>query len=86
MAWTDDDRDGAIWMVARDRQTCPGCGTREDEWVGADGLPLAEPPYEAKTHRCHGCRELEIAQADAGDRLTKGSRIVLKRRFRGEHA
>jgi len=67
-------------MHARQRTTCPSCGTRPDEWLDEAGLPLREPPYEAGSHQCHGCRELEIAREDSHDRLPKGAEIVLKRR------
>jgi hypothetical protein len=84
LSWPQDDRDKAIWSYARKRSTCPGCGTRPDEWLDDDGQPI--DAYEAKTHLCRGCRAHEMAQEDLGDQAPKGVHIVLKRRLRGEHS
>lgn len=71
-------------MFARQRSTCPGCGTRPDEWVDDEGKPV--DAYEAKEHLCRGCRAHEMAEEDLRDRRVKGVHIVLKRRSHGEHA
>ncbi|MEU8055716.1 hypothetical protein [Microbispora bryophytorum] len=74
MAWSDSDRDKAIWFFIRQRQTCSMCGTRPDEWDSSKGgHPMA---YVATVHRCHGCEQI----AKLNDRIKDESmRPVLKR-------
>jgi hypothetical protein len=62
LAWSQDDRDKAIWSYAQERATCPGCGTREDEWLGPDGKPV--DAYQAHKRLCRGCRALDHAHDD----------------------
>lgn len=47
--WTDADRDLALAWDARRRATCPGCGTRSDQWAGN---PQA---FEVEYDDCPGC-------------------------------
>ncbi|MFJ7297545.1 hypothetical protein [Streptomyces collinus] len=52
--WTDLDRRKALAYADHQRQACPACGTRPDEWdeqAGGD-----EDAYRATTHRCIGCQ------------------------------
>jgi hypothetical protein len=59
--WLDADRDKAVWWLIHQRQACPECGTRAEEWVDDDHAYTSEP------HHCRGC---EIA-AQGEDRLQK---------------
>lgn len=56
--WDQSDRDKALWWLIHDRERCPGCGTRPEEWVGDKDAFIPEA-----TH-CRGC-EVK-ARADEG--------------------
>lgn len=58
LAWSEDDRNKAIAWYLRERDTCPSCGTRPEEWDGG-----RRRAYRATEHRCHGCEEIERHQA-----------------------
>lgn len=60
----------------RKRQTCPGCGTRPDEWDPQEGGGL--DAYTAEAHLCHGCRAIEV-QREANEGGPAGVQIMLKR-------
>jgi hypothetical protein len=47
--WLDADRDKAIWWMIHQRQACPECGTRPDEWADDPDAYVPEP------HHCRGC-------------------------------
>lgn len=47
--WLDADRDKALWWLIHDRMTCPGCGTRPDEFENDPDAYIPEP------HHCRGC-------------------------------
>jgi hypothetical protein len=47
--WLDADRNKATWWLIHQRQTCPECGTRDEEWA-AD-----EDAYVPAMHFCRGC-------------------------------
>jgi RNA polymerase subunit RPABC4/transcription elongation factor Spt4 len=49
LAWSPSDRDKALWWLIHDRQTCPGCGTRAEEWEGD------RDAYVPEAHHCRGC-------------------------------
>jgi hypothetical protein len=59
LAWDRDDRDKAIVWMIRDRQRCPQCGTRPDEWDRDKGGH--DFAYNAELHRCWGCRTKAVA-------------------------
>jgi hypothetical protein len=53
LGWDVDDRNKALWWVIHDRQRCPNCGTRPDEWNEAQGGDLHA--YVAEPAHCRGC-------------------------------
>lgn len=61
LSWSQEDRDKAIWFQVRQRQTCPQCGTRADEWEGDRNA------YVASFHHCRGCE----VKARSEDELEK---------------
>jgi len=66
LAWSQDDRDKAIWELIRSAETCPGCGTRAAEWrPELGGHPAAHLP---KLELCHGCEQLENMRATLAHR------------------
>lgn len=90
LAWPLDDQDKALAWQEAERETCPACGTRKEEWGewGPDGkfIPFDDPPYEAVSVRCPGCAALEREQtgrAKAPQAANYGVRAVLRRIFLG---
>ena len=59
-AWTDLDRDKAVWFEIYERERCPSCGTRPDEWDPAKGGH--DHAYVATLHTCWGCVALAEKQ------------------------
>lgn len=53
--WTADDRDKALWWLIRDRERCPQCGTRADEWDPEQGGH--DHAYRHELRKCWGCDE-----------------------------
>jgi hypothetical protein len=51
--WLASDRDKAIWQFLRERQTCPHCGTRDEEWL--DDTGKRKQAYIAHLIECEGC-------------------------------
>jgi hypothetical protein len=51
--WTADDRDKALWWMLHEREKCPNCGTRPEEWDPAQGGDLHA--YAWKPRHCRGC-------------------------------
>jgi hypothetical protein len=77
LSWPASDRDKAIWHHIRNRQACPGCGTRPEEWDPKKGGH--RDAYHPKPVRCPGCvlkdeMESRPAVADA-----PGTYVVLVR-------
>lgn len=86
LSWSDDDRAKAMWWMVRERQTCSGCGTRREEWIGPDDKPHLDA-YEAKAQLCYGCRAISAEQERQGETPPAGLQIVLKPKGdRGEQA
>lgn len=77
LAWDPDDRDKAVAWMVRQSDTCPGCGTRGDEWDPARGGDRFA--YEARIRQCPGCVELERAQDAPEMRQGRGMRVDLVR-------
>jgi hypothetical protein len=66
--WTDDDREKALWWLIHDREKCPNCGTRPDEFDPEEG---GDPhAYEWHSSHCRGC---EI-RAQGDDWLARGQK------------
>lgn len=74
--WTQQDRELALAWQMRKNATCPGCGTRRDEWDRDD---LA---YIGDVHTPdRGCRELQLIDDQITDEERKaGVRAILVRR------
>lgn len=53
LGWDVDDRDKALWWLIFQRQTCPSCGTRPDEFDEARGGDMHA--YVAEPRHCRGC-------------------------------
>lgn len=53
LSWSSSDRDKAVWWMLRQRETCPRCGTRPDEWTPAKGGHRRA--YIAQIRTCEGC-------------------------------
>lgn len=81
LSWSQDNRDKAIWWLVRQGETCPGCGTREEEWDPQHGGGL--DAYTATVQLCHGCRELDTLRERLGDDAEAGAQVVLRRGRRG---
>lgn len=79
LAYSQDDRDKAIWEYLEDRKTCPHCGTRSEEWYDDDGR--YRPAYVAELAECEGCVVKLRGEAEAEQELRdfRGSRVVLVR-------
>lgn len=57
LAWSDSDRDKALWQHIRSRQACQGCGTRPDEWDPDKGG--SRQAYRAVALQCEGCLKIQ---------------------------
>jgi hypothetical protein len=82
--WQPDDREKALWWEIHERQRCPHCGTRPDEWneeAGGD-----RHAYHVDVHHCRGC-EVTAGGTEAFERdrgaYRRGSYPRLKRRTDG---
>jgi len=79
LALSQDDRDKAIWQYLRERQACPHCGTRSEEWdPDAGGRRDA---YVATLMECEGCVVRLRGEQDHQQELEafRGTRIGLVR-------
>lgn len=85
LGWDPDDRDKAIWWELRERDRCPGCGTRQEEWDEDRGGD--RDAYRAEVHRCRGCQVRATKQAEVSrDDLGDGVHVVLVKRPRRRQA
>lgn len=68
--WLDTDRGYALAWSANKAATCPGCGTRDDEW------DVDEDAYISDHVTCPGCQRLqEHAESNLerrGDKVLPG--------------
>ncbi|MCK9929319.1 hypothetical protein MXD62_19405 [Frankia sp. Mgl5] len=67
LGWDELDQDKAIAYAAYEREACPNCGTRADEWDPKQGGDASA--YEAAVHTCPGCNirggtERQIREGD----------------------
>lgn len=82
LGWDSDDRDKAIWWELRERDRCPGCGTRGAEWDEEQGGD--RDAYQAKVHRCRGCQVRQSKEDEARKQdLGRGVHVVMERRPTG---
>lgn len=75
LTWSQSDRDKAIWWYLRDRAECSKCGTRDEEWTGADGR--IRHAYYAAIMNCEGCAERERGEEAEELQNGRGKSIVL---------
>lgn len=54
--WLDTDRGYALAWARNKAETCPGCGTRADEWADDEDAYLGDQVY------CEGCARLAEEQ------------------------
>lgn len=76
LAWDKSDRDKAIWWHVRQREACPSCGTRRDEWDPEKGG--REDAYVAAARRCKGCEAIGKRKRAVPDGVGDGVQVVLK--------
>jgi hypothetical protein len=77
LAWDATDRDKAIWIFLRQRQTCPHCGTRPEEWDPDVGGHRAA--YVAEFTECQGCVVKGRKEAEPEMAEFRGLRVMLVR-------
>lgn len=78
LTWSQDDRDKAIWTYLRERQTCPDCGTRPEEWDPDKGGDRAA--YRAVVRTCRGCQERQSRLDTLADgQRGRGMYVALQR-------
>ena len=53
--WTAEDRDKAIAYEMTQREACPSCGMRTEDFFDEQGNPHDPPLYEPVVKRCEGC-------------------------------
>jgi hypothetical protein len=49
LEWSASDRDKALWWLIHERERCPSCGTRPEEWTGDRDAYVPMPTT------CRGC-------------------------------
>lgn len=67
-------------MLVRERQRCPSCGTRPEEWDPEQGGHRRA--YLAQADICRGCEAIESRQSfitDEQRQNNRGLRVVLAR-------
>jgi hypothetical protein len=74
LGWDSDDRAKAIWWHVRERERCPSCGTRHEDWVDD---PHA---YVGELVRCRGCEVRQQTESSVTESDGRGIHVVLKRR------
>ena len=67
LGWSDRSQDLALAYKRLEREQCPGCGTRLEEWDGNDFA------YVAESFVCPGCEVLELEDGNIPDKA-KGVR------------
>ena len=77
LSWDSGDRDKAIWWHLRQKQACPGCGTRAEEWDPA--LGGHRQAYSAHAEVCRGCQQIESRKSAMTGDEPRGTQIVLTR-------
>jgi hypothetical protein len=75
LRWDAADRDKAIWHHIWKRQTCPDCGTREEEWDPARGGHVWA--YIAEPRWCRGCEVKAGARRSVPPEDAEGVHIAL---------
>ncbi len=76
LAYSKDDRDKAIAWFLRQREACPSCGTRAEEWDEDRGGH--RDAYIAVHERCRGCEIKERGESTQPKDAGRGVSTVLK--------
>lgn len=76
LAWSDDDQDKALAWQRFEDETCPGCGTRPDEWEHD------RTAFVGDQTRCLGCEVLAQERENVPDDA-KGVHVRLVTRAYG---
>lgn len=87
--WLPEDRDKAIAYEIAAREACGTCGSREQDFLDADGRPLDPPRLMAEVQDCPGCAERtkgsldlqEDARRAAGD--SENAQMIVARSLAG---
>lgn len=73
-----EDRD-KVRTVLEDRvKRCPRCGTYPDDGEDLKGGPRPDPTYEAVTHKCYICADIDRTQSGVPKKAT-GVSVILER-------
>jgi len=62
--WLPSDTEKALAYEVADREACAHCGTRKEQWLDVDGLPMDPPLLEAIGEYCEGCARRERLNLD----------------------
>lgn len=74
--WTQLDRDKVRALALLEAEECPNCHTLPEDWVDADGDPLAEPVWTPDFRDCPGCGEVHRAEKHMSDEQRERGRYV----------
>ena len=77
LAWSAVDRDKAIWLFLRERETCRYCGTRPDEWDPEHGGH--RQAYVGRIVTCAGCVVRERTEDSSDMQGGRGKKVELHR-------
>ena len=78
LGWSQLDRDKAIWHLMQQREACPSCGTRPDEWDPEKGGHRRA--YIARKRRCYGCEAKQQVEASIDpEKEGRGVHVMLER-------
>lgn len=77
LRWSQLDRDKAIWYMVRKAETCPSCGTRENEWDPEQGGN--RQAYGTDICRCRGCEVKQMAEESDAAKVGRGVYVKLRK-------
>ncbi|MDN5853522.1 MAG: hypothetical protein L0K86_11885 [Actinomycetia bacterium] len=75
--FTRTDRDKAVWFEVHERERCPSCGTRADEWDPAKGGH--DDAYVWELRKCWGCHTKAEGEKRIKDSHGAGVTVALTR-------
>lgn len=74
LEWDTDDRNKAIWWQIQERERCPSCGTRPEEWSDDNNA------YIGDVIRCRGCEVRQRTEETVDPKAGRGQQVVLRKR------
>jgi hypothetical protein len=77
LAWSDSDRDKALWQHIRAVTTCKQCGTRPEEWDPERGGHRRA--YRGVITDCEGCIVIEQTTEAPQMKQGRGKKVGLVR-------